>query len=428
MKKNSLTKQITLLAAVLLSGMFASCVYDKDVETKAAEGDGKLIININSSAVGAGLRATVINNGDNSVNSDNEKTITTMAIGIFSSDGATKKGYEYLTNQTGKIANWTTVTEFKNLTNSIAVGDKVYIVANVNSTVSDLLKAKTTADDFVGVANSIDQSLIFANSYAADQSIDAKKLPMFGSGTVAAASDNTTGNYEVNVKLIHMLSKVTLNKLTLAGVADGTKFTPKAIFLINVPKALTFKFNTISDVTTDYLFGGVNTEFCQGESEDVATSTNVTTNTLTTREYRDYLGTGPLTVSEVTTAAPQTTTYTFYTMPNNAAATNDTRLVIAGEWLAAGESDATEVWYSVQLKNVASDGTTLSLGVYPNCHYKLNVELKRKGAVKVTDDATGAYNDLTAENTVNTDIEISNWTDGSKTTTFGGNGDNPTEN
>ena len=199
MKKNSLTKQITLLAAVLLSGMFTSCVYDKDVETKAAEGDGKLIININSSAVGAGMRATVINNGDNSVNSANEKTITTMAIGIFSSDGATKKGYEYLTNQTGKIANWTTVTEFKNLTNSIAVGDKVYIVANVNSTVSDLLKAKTTADDFVDVANSIDQSLIFANSYAADQSIDAKKLPMFGSGTVVEVT-GAGGNQRVRIR------------------------------------------------------------------------------------------------------------------------------------------------------------------------------------------------------------------------------------
>ena len=171
MKKNSLTKQITFMAAVLLSGMFTSCVYDKDVETKATEGDGKLIININSSAVGAGLRATTITDGNSSTNSTAEKTISTLAIGIFNSAGDTKKDFKYLEDLTGTTDNWSTVTEHSGT--SIAAGDKVLVAVNVPSTVATDLGNATSAAGFRAVLTTIDQAMIFADTYTAGQTINA---------------------------------------------------------------------------------------------------------------------------------------------------------------------------------------------------------------------------------------------------------------
>ena len=425
MKKNSLTKQITLLAAVLLSGMFASCVYDKDVETKAAEGDGKLIININSSAVGAGLRAaTVIPDGNSSTNSTAEETITTMAIGVFSADGTTKKCFKYLTGLSGATDGWSTVTEYRGLTNNIAATDKAYVVANVTEGVSDLLEATTTADDFKAVVSNIDQSMIFDDSNTTG-TVNPAKLPMYGSGTVAAATDGTSGNFEVTVNVIHMVAKVTLNTLTLSNVPATTQFTPKAIFLINVPEKLDFGFTTDGDESTyQFTFSGNN--YFQGESAAVQTAAEALSPALTTRNYRDYLGTGTLSVAAVTTSAALADTYTFYTMPNNTATA--TKLVIAGEWSEDSGSSHTDVWYNIDLKNVATDGTTLTTGIYPNRHYKVNVDIRRSGALLVTADATGAYNGLTTQNTVNTEITISTWGNGAKSTEFGGNGGTQDEN
>lgn len=419
--KNLFDKGLLAATALLIGALTSSCVYDRDSDVVTPSGgDGKLVININSSPVGSKTRATVITDGSSSENSTAEETITTMAIGIFSSDGATKKDYQYLSGLTGTASDWSTVTEHKALTNAIAAGDKVYVVVNVNSTVSDLLAATTTAAAFRAVLNTIDQSLIFADTYTAAQTIAAAKLPMYGSGTIAAATDGTTGNFEVDVDVIHMVSKVTLNALTVSAPAS-CQFTPTAIFLINVPEELDFTFTTDGDEST-YGFGGMTTNFFQGESADVAASTNVTAQTLTTRKYRDYLGTGALTLSAVDASNPLAGTYTFYTMPNNSN-TDDTRLVIAGNWSDDGGSSSTACWYAIELKNVSTDGSgTLTNNIYPNRHYKVNVDIKRIGALNVADDATGAYNGLNTQNAVHATVSVQNWSDGSKSTTFGGNG------
>lgn len=424
MKKNSLTKQITLLAAVLLSGIFTSCVYDKDVETKAAEGDGKLIININSSAVGAGLRATTITNGNSSTNSTAEKTISTLAIGIFNSAGDTKKDFKYLENLSGTTDNWSTVTEHSGT--SIAAGDLVLVAVNVPTTVANALENAATATAFRGELTTIDQAMIFADSYTAAQTIDAAKLPMYGSGTVEA-DDVANKNFKVTVNVIHMVSKVTLGALTVSGNASY-QFKLTQAFLINVPEKLDFGFTTDGTVTT-YGFAGVTANFFQGESAAVAASTNVTDNTLTTREFRDYLGTEALDKT-VTSAAALDATYTFYTMPNNSA-TDDTRLVLKGQWSEDVGSSWEDVWYSIQLRNVDTGvdvASAAALKVYPNRHYVLNVDIQRKGQTNVTADATGAYNGLSTQSAVNATYTVSDWSDGSKTTTFGGNGGTQSEN
>lgn len=417
MRKRNL-KLLLLSAAVLLTG----CVYDRDGETVDPSGSGRLVININSSSVGSGTRATVINDGSSSTNSAAEKTVSTMAIAIFSSDGATKKDYKYLTNLNG-TTEWSTVTEHTNLVNAMAAGDIALVAVNVKATVAASLQTAATATAFRAVMSSIDQTLIFADTYAGGETVDPAKLPMYGSGTLAAAGDNAS-NFEVTVNVMHMVSKVTLNSLTLTAGAND-QFTPTAIFLINVPEQLDFTFTADGD-EANYGFNGVGTNFFQGESAAVASSTAVTTGGLTTRQFRDYLGTGALTEAALTNAnTTMATTYTFYTMPNNDN-TEDTRLVIAGNWSDNGGTSSTAVWYTIQLNNVADNGT-LSTNIYPNRHYKVDLELKRSGALIEADDATGAYNSPTTQQAVRATVTVSDWNDGSMTTTFGGNGSNPSE-
>ena len=415
-------KLLTMAAAVLLISGLTSCVYDRDSEEVVTPGGSSLlVINVNSTPVGEKTRATVITDGTDATRATAEKTITTMVVNVYSSDGTVKKDAMYLTGLTGEASSgWATVTEHKNLANSLAAGDLVLIACNVNSTVATALNAAATPTAFRAVLSTIDQSLIFADSYSASQTIAANKLPMYGCGTTTVASDNAA-NFEVDVNVMHMVSKVTLNALTLSG-ASGCSFTPTSVFLINVPEKLDFTFGTEGDEST-YGFSGLTTHFFQGESAAVAASTNVTTNSLTTRQFRDYLGTGALTVSAVDATNPLASTYTFYTMPNNDA-TNDTRLVIAGTW-NDGSVD-TDCWYVIQLNNVGANAA-LSLGLYPNRHYVVDVDIRRIGALLVTDDATGAYNTLQTQNSVRATINVTNWSDGSKSTTFGANGGNASE-
>lgn len=415
-------KLLTMAAAALLMSGLSSCVYDRDSEDVVTPGGSSLlVINVNSTPVGGNTRATAITDGTASSRSTAEKTITTMVVNVYSSDGTVKKDAMYLTGLTGEASTgWATVTEHKDLTNHLAAGDLVLIACNVNSTVATALNAAATPAAFRAVLSTIDQSLIFADAYAGGETIAANKLPMYGSGTTTVAADNAA-NFEVDVNVMHMVSKVTLNALKLSN-ATGCSFTPTSIFLINVPEKLDFGFTTDGD-EANYSFGGITTNFFQGESAAVAASTNVTTNSLTTRQFRDYLGTGALTLSAVDANTPLANTYTFYTMPNNDA-TNDTRLVIAGNW--DDGTTTTACWYVIQLNNVNANAS-LSLGLYPNRHYLVDVDIQRIGALLVADDATGAYNTLQTQNSVRATISVTDWSDGSMTTTFGANGNAATE-
>ena len=428
MKKRFLTTKGILLSAVLLTaGSLTSCVYDKDVEEPAQKGDGTLVININSTPVGSTMRATTITNGNSSTNSEAEKTVSTLAIGIYSSDGTTKKDFQYLKDLNGTTDNWTTVTEHKNLTNAIEAGDLVLAAVNVPQTVATALQNAATATAFRGELTTIDQALIFADDYTANQEIAPAKLPMYGSGSVVA--DDVAKNFRVTVNVIHMVSKVTLAGLTVTGDANY-QFKLQQAFLINVPEKLDFAFTTDGDVKT-YGFGGMTANFFQGESADVETAAKNTTNfdpALTTRDFRDYLGTEALDKTVTTTTALDAT-YTFYTMPNNSA-TNDTRLVLKGQWSENAGSSWENVWYTVQLRNVDTGvdvGSDAALNLYPNRHYVVSLDIQRKGQLIVDKDGTGAYNGLDSQSAVRATIDVSDWSNGSKTTEFGGNGGDQTE-
>lgn len=422
MRKTFLTAKGLLLSAALLTvGTLTSCVYDKDVEEPAQGGDGTLVININSTPVGATMRATTITDGNSSVNSTAEKTVSTLALAIYSSEGMDKRDFQYLKDLKGTTDNWTTVTEHKDLTDAIAAGDLVLAAVNVPQSVADDLQEAVTAEDFRKVLTTIDQALIFADSYTADQTIDPAKLPMYGSGNVTA--DDVTGNFKVTVNVMHMVSKVTLSALTVSG-SDNYQFKLEQAFLINVPEKLDFAFTT-DGVAKNYGFGALTVNFFQGESEDVETKGDA--QSLTTRGFRNYLGTTALDKT-VTTATALDATYTFYTMPNSAV--TDTRLVLKGQWTEDAGTNWTPVWYTVQLRNVETGvdvGSDAALSIYPNRHYVVSLDIQRKGQLNVEEDGTGAYNGLDSQSAARATIDVTDWSDGTKATEFGGNGGTPTQ-
>lgn len=419
MKKNL----FKMVAALLLVSGLASCVYDRDSELAQSNGSqsggSQLVINVNSNTVGTKTRATDIASIASNVN---ERTVSSLYVGLYSADGATHKGGKYFSDQTGVTtpAGWTKHVGFG--TTEIEAGDKVMLVCNVTQSVADLLDAAATPADFQQVMSTIDQSMIFQDDYEADKTINDAKIPMFGTGVTEATANLFT--FKVNVNVMHMLAKVSLTNLMLdPSLDDGVQFTPTAVFLINVPEKLDFAFGTEGDEKT-YTCPD-QTNFYQGESAAVETSDNVTTNGLTTRYFRDYLGTGDIadgTLDAVTNTAPLSRSFTFYTMPNLIKMQDDTRLVIRGNWSTDGGTTSEECWYSVALNNVEVESNenevirTLEPGIYPNRHYKVRVELKAQGKPIIDEDNTGAYNDedgyillttITSEDWVDEPTEVS---------------------
>lgn len=427
--KKSFLKWSTCIAGMLLAFSLTSCVSESDETPEVPTGDGTLVININSSSVGATTRTVTITDGLEAAALTAEKTVSTMAIAIFSSDGATKRESQYLTGLSGTVDGWNTVTGHRGT--SITVGDQVLVALNVTEKFyTEQLSQAATAAAFRACWATIDQAIMFQDvDYTAGWALSQNKLPMYGSGTVALTSDGESkpNNFKVDINAIHMLAKVTLNSVSMSNLAATTQFTPTQIFLINVPEKLGYNFVTDGNPST-YTFSGVTANFYQGESEAVAASTNVTTPDpdLTTRQFRDYLGTEALSLSAIDASHPLNTPYTFYTLPNNDG-TNDTRLVIKGEWSEDGGTNHHTVWYTIQLKNVSADPSSPAINIYPNHHYKVDVDIQREGAVIEVDDATGAYSGLTQARTVTTTVDVQDWSNGAKVSTFDGNGGNVTE-
>lgn len=268
MKKRLLTTSLCSVALLLLAGL-TSCDHKELLvpESKYNGDKGSLVININSGTVGT--RATNYINDANDPTA-NEKTITTLAIGIYrtansvtaSEDGA-QVDFIYDGGVNADAATGYTKKETikrpdaakPTFSKKVEAGDIVLVAINVTPDVKDKLEAAASPADFRAVASSIDQALAFEDglfdgsdailtsattpAYAAnDRSVDAKKLPMYGEASVTG--DDTNG-YVANVQVRHMVAKVTLNSVTL-DTPTGT-FTLEEVFLRNVADNLDFAFS-----------------------------------------------------------------------------------------------------------------------------------------------------------------------------------------
>ena len=401
--KKSFLKWSTCIAGMLLAFSLTSCVSERDETPEVPTGDGTLVININSTPVGT--RTTTLDTDQ----STDEKKVSNLVVNIYTADGTalvktiTK---DYTGGTLLDISTTQSVAEaVKSTGTAIAADQKALVACNVSAATVTALSGAASITAWKAIQSNIDAALIAADTeYANDntKSMSASLIPMFGAGTVEAATGVQT--YKVDVTVKHIVAKVTLNSLTM-DVTGGDKFKVSRLFLVNVPEKFVWDYDN-----NDNSFFATNTKFYQGHETNTGDDD--------TKLYRDYLSTAEIN-TEVNKTTPFTTKYCFYTMPNKADAAKDTRLVIAGYWTNDGDAENTtnERFYSLRLKNT---GSPLTLGVKPNHHYVIDVIIKRDGG-------TDPYSDeLSAAMSAAVNLTVSeNWADQSNSNTFNEEGGDP---
>jgi len=349
-----------LAVAMLLTAGFASCANDHSTDTPAVpQGNGSLTLNIHSDAVGMRAATKITDGGTNTTATNNEKTINDVTFGVFkAADGNLKGDITRATTPTASTAGYT--QEFgTNVAEAdkFAVGDSVVLAINIPTAVD--FSGVSTKAGFYGVTLTAEQALTYGTG-----TVDATKLPKFGKSVLVA--DGTTGNFTADVTVRHLVAKVSLASLTVDFDDDHAHnghaaFTPEEIFLYSVPDKLGLQL----DENGDYCFASAvaPTSYLHGENISGGT---------------DYLGTGALSASQMTTGN-LTNTYTFYTMPNIDKNTNRTRLVVKGKYTEDKDRDATghDAYYAINL------GSTTNYSVNANNHYIVTATIKGDGAATV---------------------------------------------
>ena len=386
MKKNLLRLSVWA-ATLLMASTLTSCVTESDeTPAAAASGDGQLVININSTAVGAPTRSTSFTTDQ----SADEKKVTNLIVNVYNAEGTqlvaqfvrdfTEGNAGLLDISTGKSV----IEPYKFSDGQIAAGQKARVACNVSEATMTALKDADTFTKWNDVTTSIDAALVGydGNDYdnttdgKKDLSMDATKIPMYGEADVAA--NTGTRSFKIDVTVKHVVAKVTLNSLRL-DVTGGDQLKVSRVFLINV--AGSFNWNNSA---TFYVSSQTN--FFQGNKAADATDA--------TNQYRDYLSSAAIdeTLTSAGTSSLSTPHY-FYAMPNLANATVDTRIVVEGYWTKEGESEntTTPCYYSLKLQNLPTTANpgSLTLGIQPNHNYKVNVVIKREGGDDAYSDQLG---------------------------------------
>lgn len=394
----ALTKiSIGFLALVAVALWFTSCS-SEDVTSGTNQGNQESILLLSFNTGNMGTRSTT-------GLTDGEKTINDMTIGIYSSDGKKLRTVQTLTkatsaseatagskmfyidgsgNAVAKIVTKAALTE----------GDQVLVAANTGS--ADFSK-QGTADGF----KSVEIDATTALTGAVDGSIlTAAKLPKFGTSSgKLQVSSNKSEFYASDIKLKNLVSKITLQSISVGFASDGpyasASFEPEEMYLVSVPNKMQFS-ETAWTNNPDSYFSGTDKGFLKV--------------TLSTPS-----GEG---VSKVLTASNKiftgTATDVLYTIPNSNTEANKTVLVIKGQF--SGET----VYYKLPL-NVAgynADGTpngavaegTTAFQIPSGKNIKCNITIKTIGSTN-PDAESGP---LTATLTVTVDP----WDDLDQTTTF----------
>ena len=386
MKKNLLRLSVWA-ATLLMASTLTSCVTESDeTPAAAASGDGQLVININSTAVGAPTRSTSFTTDQ----SADEKKVTNLIVNVYNAEGTqlVAQFVRDFTEGTAGLLDISTeksvIEPYKFSDGQIAAGQKARVACNVSEATMTALKAANTFTEWNNVTTSIDAALVGydGNDYdnttdgKKDLSMDATKIPMYGEADVAA--NTGTRSFKIDVTVKHVVAKVTLNSLRL-DVTGGDQLKVSRVFLINV--AGSFNWNNSA---TFYVSSQAN--FFQGNKAADAIDD--------TKQYRDYLSSAAIneTLTSAGTSSLSTPHY-FYAMPNLANATVDTRIVVEGYWTKEGELEntTTPCYYSLKLQNLPTTANpgSLTLGIQPNHNYKVNVVIKREGGDDAYSDQLG---------------------------------------
>lgn len=405
----ALTKiSIGFLALAAAALWFTSCS-SEDVASGTNQGKmSSLTLTINTGK-SMGSRATDWT-GDpaGSEKKDTENKINRVAIGIFSHSGAVRTIVELTPGTTG--TNSLSQTDANNATATIVTSS---LVADAGSEDEVLVAINAPTGTFTGCQN---KTAFMAKTETAAEALanyDQTSLPnpttqvntnipMFGSASLSGSGSSFTAN----VTVIHMIAKVSLAELKVdfkAGSAYAdAEFTPKAVFLINVPNS--FQFNNAAAANGDYNNAwlpsagyehgwGTFTDHAYTASENSSASSTFSGSTfkeyLTTSALEDKTLSGADEVTNANASYGDKHVY-FYTMPNGQDGDKATKLVIAGHFKSTKAGIDKDVYYPLFLNaKVNSAGTdyapavpgSVAKKVYPNKNYNCKVVIRNIGAV-----------------------------------------------
>ena len=370
---------IGFLALVAVALWFTSCS-SEDVASGTNQGKmSSLTLSINTGK-SMGSRATDWTKDDpgtDKVNTENK--INRVAIGIFSNTGKVKTIVELTSGTTG--TNSLTQDDANNataniVTSSLAATDQVLVAINAPSGKFTGCQDK---DAFMAKTESAAEAL--ANSTDAQVN---DNIPMFGSAPLSAGTD---GIFTASVSVIHMIAKVSLASLQVdfkAGSAYAdAEFTPKAVFLINVPNKLQFDNNN-AWLSEGYEHGWG--KFATDYTYDATTANTEAATKFAGSTFAQYLTTSQLEDKTLQGNAAYDKKVYFYTMPNGQNGDKATKLVIAGQFKASGVDKV--VYYPLFLNATNNTGTGYDPAgsgsdakkVYPNKNYNCKVVIRNIGA------------------------------------------------
>ena len=394
----ALTKiSIGFLALAAAALWFTSCS-SEDVTSGTNQGKmSSLTLTINTGK-SMGSRATdwTTDPGADKVNTENK--INRVAIGIFSNTGNVKTIVELTPGTTG--TNSLTQADANNatakiVTSSLVNNDEVLVAINAPTGTFTGCQNKTA---FMGKTETAAEAL--ANSTDAQV---ANNIPMFGSATLSGDGSS----FNASVSVIHMIAKVSLTSLKVdfkAGSAYAdAEFTPKAVFLINVPNSLQFDNNAWRSAGYEHGWGAFGTD--NAYDANTENSSAAATFTSTSPTFKKYLTTPALTDKKLSgvdeesnTDASYDKSVFFYTMPNGQADNNATKLVIAGLFTSAKAGITNKVvYYPLFLNATVNNGGTGynpavagsdAKKVYPNKNYDCKVVIRTIGAGSPNTDLT----------------------------------------
>ena len=389
MKKNNFRVSALFATVMLFCAMFVTgCVADSDEVIPGGSGEGNLYISIKTESLSGKTRGGVQITTDPTTTYENY--LGKSLICIFSAGGDLVQYKEI--NSLQELDQQMETFSGK----AYAVGQKVAVVSNLPTAVHTAIKAKLDANDTTPYTLADLQAEKLAIMEALNSSVltttDAdRRIPMYGEGEIAA----NDGNFYVSIPVKHSLVKVTLNQLVVDFGESSTrnaKFTPKQVFLTNVPDVANVSANE-AIATLDFDDATAPNKMYQGDAITtyVTTAPNAGEAQYADADKKkvavaDIAGTGnnPIGTLELTGGALEVLNsansdwsqqYYFYTLPNELTGSDATSLVVSGTFDTVGDGSATsEVYYSVKLNGNGNDQ------LEANKNYKVNMIIHGKGA------------------------------------------------
>lgn len=309
---------------------------------------------------------------------DNEKHIEDLTVGIFDKTGNKRivrsfKAAELVTTPGSSKA------EVKIFATDLTIDDEVVVVANTNEKKA-ALEAAANKDAF--------NQVTLESATAVKQ--NSKLLPKYGETKLKTGNLPTT--FRADVKVKNLVSRVTLNQLTLA-FEDGANFEVSDIYLTHLPKDFAYSQTGWVDGLTnakDHFIHGI-----FSKADNTVDGNQDLHKAVTEAGENSFL----------------------YTTPNKVQTGNNTRLVLKGKYTPGTGANAEVVYYAlplnVEIVNGAydsADGEAMVFATSPGKNYKCNVTIKKKGS----DDPWDATQPQVAE----INVEAENWVDVLQNTTF----------